>query len=195
MSCIIWMLLKENNVWGNCLEFWQRRSQRRADGVCVLIRASAFHSFFWYACDCFPCRCPFSLVIFGFVYVAGVAPADVWSFHTHHLLQRLPRQPQRAGQAHQWRGAFPHCLTEPRESSTRPRTFCHAHPGTHLTGGVDWNITQEQGSDYPMTHAAVTESVFLLLHHGEGFFHRSKYALPKIRISSQYVLFWDDKIR
>lgn len=69
------------------------------------------------------------LVIFGFVYVAGVAPADVWSFHTHHLLQRLPRQPQRTGQAHQRRGALPHCLAEPRESSTRPRTFLSCTPG------------------------------------------------------------------
>lgn len=26
MSCIIWMLLRANNVWGNCLEYWQLRS-------------------------------------------------------------------------------------------------------------------------------------------------------------------------
>ena len=29
------MLLKENNVWGNCLEYWQLRSQWRSDRVFI----------------------------------------------------------------------------------------------------------------------------------------------------------------
>ena len=42
MSCIIWMLLRANNVCGNRLEYWRRHSQRRADGVCLFVWMNFF---------------------------------------------------------------------------------------------------------------------------------------------------------
>lgn len=89
MSCIIWMLLKANNVWGNCLEYWQLRSQWRVDGVCVYLCELLFFFFNLCVCVCvfFCCLCPFGLVTCC-LFTTQVLPRQTCGLFTHTIFYK-----------------------------------------------------------------------------------------------------------
>lgn len=144
MSCIIWMLLKANNVWGNCLEYWQLRSQWRADGVCV------------YLCECFF----FFTLICVCVCFLAVFPLLVWSLVvcSHHRCCQgkhvvFSHTPSSIKTTQAARMNWTSSSTEESSSSqsywtpwvkhtSAPHSVCRAHLETHLTGGANWNINR-----------------------------------------------------
>lgn len=83
MSCIIWMLLKANNVWGNCLEYWQLYSQWRADGVCILFVWMHFFLFFFLLSY----FCPFGLVTLC-LFIWQVLPRQTCGLFTHTIFYK-----------------------------------------------------------------------------------------------------------
>lgn len=154
MSCIIWMLLEANNVWGNCLEYWQLRSALSGGlMVCIYLWQCTSHDpfFLTWVCNFIPFFVSSLLVwwLCVFVRVAGAAQTDLWSFHAHYLLQRLPRQSEWAGQAHQWWRALPHCSSEPRESITHPHSTSIVLRAwkNRFTDGVNWNLNEGRDND------------------------------------------------
>lgn len=67
MSCIIWMLLEANNVWGNCLEYWQLRSALSGGlMVCIYLWQCTSHDPFFFLRECVT-SFPFCFLALGLV--------------------------------------------------------------------------------------------------------------------------------
>lgn len=59
-----------------------------------------------------PLQFNFSLLL---ILPSGSPKTNLWAFHSHDFLQRIPGGSKRAGQEHPGRGALLHCGPQPRE--------------------------------------------------------------------------------
>lgn len=172
MSCIIWMLLKANNVWGNRLEYWQLRSTlSRGLIVCVFLFVNAFlwFSFFlfflfvllvWWLCICLYHRCfPGRHAAFSHTLSSTRTTLAVQMNWTNSSMEE--------------NSSSLFCWTLWVEHTNTRHGVCLARSETCSTGGVNWNLNEGQDNDSSVTHAVMMYSLFL--HHCESFFYSSIY--------------------
>lgn len=93
MSCIIWTLLKANNVWGNCLEYWQLCSQWRADAVFICVNAFLLLFLFFFPQRVYVILFSFFLVLPFLVwwlclFVSQVLPRQTCGLFTHTIFYK-----------------------------------------------------------------------------------------------------------
>lgn len=170
MSCIIWMLLKANNVWGNCLEYWRLGSALSGALIaCVFICADAF------LCDLsVTCECIF-------------LPLSVWwlCVRSHHrccpgrraVFSHTPSSIKTTQAARMnWTSSsmeencfWLFCWTLWVNCTSTQRGICLAHLETHLTAGANWNLNKGEDNDLSVSHAVMSASSVSLFppHHCE----------------------------
>ena len=155
MSCIIWMLLRANNVWGNCLEYWQLRSALSGVLMVCFVRTLFLWSF-QLLCLFGDCVCLYRRCCPGRHVVFSRTPSSI---KTTRAARMNWTSSSMAGNS-----SSLFCWTPWVNYSPTRHIFCLTHLETHLASGANWNLNEKQDNDSSVTHPVMSASCFLILH-------------------------------
>lgn len=145
MSCIIWMLLKANNVW---VTAWSTDSS-------ALLSVEGW----WcaYACGFISCD-PFCFIVYFFVLcvcwlcvllIPQVLPRQTCGLFTHTIFYKdYPGSPNELDKLINGGELFLTVLLNPvSQLHMHSRSICLSHLETHFTAGANWNLNNRWDND------------------------------------------------